>query len=461
MRFCDKLSKLRKENNFSQEQFADKLGVSRQAVSKWESGSSYPDMDKIITMCKILNCNLEDLMDDGVIGDKKTNSKINLNDYINDFLSFITKTYNMFWSMKFKEKIKCLFEMFIIFMVLFIAGMIIYSIISSLFLYNFSDIVVIGSIINRVIEPLIIIALIIIGIIIFIHLFKIRYLDYFVTIEDNEVKEKQTEKAIVEEKIIDNKKYIVERQKEKIVIRDPKHSISNFLNIFVKMFIYIIKFCTIMFLIPFIIFIVVVIGLGAISVTFVKYGMMFLFISLGILGIVLLSFIVLYFAYNFIFNREIKFRLMFILSITGFILLGTGFGVGAISFMDYDKVKLTEDRLEVTENEIEMKDNIVFSNRHMVNFVIDNSVNNIKIKTTTIKGTDSFIYTESIGDYEIYHIDYSGFDNIFDAYDFLKEDLKNHQLSLYEEQFKIDVYISEENYNKLKENEENYYQDRN
>lgn len=41
MRFCDKLPKLRKENNLSQEQLADRLGVSRQAVSKWESGESH------------------------------------------------------------------------------------------------------------------------------------------------------------------------------------------------------------------------------------------------------------------------------------------------------------------------------------------------------------------------------------------------------------------------------------
>ena len=40
MKFCDKLANLRKKNNMSQEQLADKLGVSRQAVSKWESETS-------------------------------------------------------------------------------------------------------------------------------------------------------------------------------------------------------------------------------------------------------------------------------------------------------------------------------------------------------------------------------------------------------------------------------------
>ena len=82
MKFCDKLSKIRKDNNLSQEQLADKMNVSRQAVSKWESGVSYPDMDKILNMCKILNCNLEDLLDDGVIGNSKVNNKININEVL-------------------------------------------------------------------------------------------------------------------------------------------------------------------------------------------------------------------------------------------------------------------------------------------------------------------------------------------------------------------------------------------
>ena len=137
MKFCDKLPKLRKENNLSQELLADKLGVSRQAVSKWESGSSYPDMEKMIDMCKILNCTLEDLLDDGVV--KETNSsnntKINFSSYFNDFLKFITRIYNMFCAMKFKDKIKCLLEMCFIVFVLWIIGMIIYAFFDS-FLFN-------------------------------------------------------------------------------------------------------------------------------------------------------------------------------------------------------------------------------------------------------------------------------------------------------------------------------------
>ena len=42
MKFCTKLQKLRKEKHLSQEQLADMLDVSRQSVSKWEGGSTYP-----------------------------------------------------------------------------------------------------------------------------------------------------------------------------------------------------------------------------------------------------------------------------------------------------------------------------------------------------------------------------------------------------------------------------------
>ena len=134
MRFYEKLPKLRKNNNFSQEQLADKLGVSRQAVSKWEMGSSYPDMDKMLQMCKILNCNLEDLMDDGVLGENVSNpkaSKTNFNIYMKDFLNFITKSYNMFCSMKFKEKIKLIFEMACICVVLLVIGLILFEVLQS------------------------------------------------------------------------------------------------------------------------------------------------------------------------------------------------------------------------------------------------------------------------------------------------------------------------------------------
>ncbi len=65
MTFADKLSRLRRENNYTQEQLAGVLGVSRQAISKWESGLAFPETDKIIHISKLFDCSLDYLLKDG------------------------------------------------------------------------------------------------------------------------------------------------------------------------------------------------------------------------------------------------------------------------------------------------------------------------------------------------------------------------------------------------------------
>ena len=50
MRLDEKIIYLRKKNGWSQEDLALKLDISRQSVSKWESGMSLPELDKIISM---------------------------------------------------------------------------------------------------------------------------------------------------------------------------------------------------------------------------------------------------------------------------------------------------------------------------------------------------------------------------------------------------------------------------
>ena len=53
MSIGDRILKLRKEAGLSQEAFAEKLGVSRQSVSKWETGSVMPDLNKLVAMCEL------------------------------------------------------------------------------------------------------------------------------------------------------------------------------------------------------------------------------------------------------------------------------------------------------------------------------------------------------------------------------------------------------------------------
>ena len=58
----ERLAKYRKKANMSQEELADKLNVSRQAVSKWERGESSPDTDNLIALASLYNITLDDLL---------------------------------------------------------------------------------------------------------------------------------------------------------------------------------------------------------------------------------------------------------------------------------------------------------------------------------------------------------------------------------------------------------------
>ncbi len=71
MTLGDKLSKFRKENNYTQEQLADVLGVSRQAISKWENDTTYPETDKLIRMSDLFDCSLDYLLKDKTETDNK------------------------------------------------------------------------------------------------------------------------------------------------------------------------------------------------------------------------------------------------------------------------------------------------------------------------------------------------------------------------------------------------------
>lgn len=66
MSLGENLQFLRKRNSITQEELAEKLEVSRQSVSKWESDTAYPEMDKLIQLCQMFNCRMDDLVQNDV-----------------------------------------------------------------------------------------------------------------------------------------------------------------------------------------------------------------------------------------------------------------------------------------------------------------------------------------------------------------------------------------------------------
>jgi transcriptional regulator with XRE-family HTH domain len=72
MKFSEKIKEIRKMQNLTQEQFAEKIFISRNAVAKWESNRGYPDIQNLITISEVFEISLDDL----IKNDKKLKTKI-------------------------------------------------------------------------------------------------------------------------------------------------------------------------------------------------------------------------------------------------------------------------------------------------------------------------------------------------------------------------------------------------
>lgn len=79
MKFGDNLRSLRKLKKLSQEDLAERMQVSRQSISKWETGDAYPEMNNILELCKIFHCHINDLVNDSIIDIDSLDEEIKMN----------------------------------------------------------------------------------------------------------------------------------------------------------------------------------------------------------------------------------------------------------------------------------------------------------------------------------------------------------------------------------------------
>lgn len=77
MKFNEKLIELRKTKGLSQEELGNELGVSRQTISKWELGQSYPDFQKLVILSDFFNISLDKLIKDIDLDDVRENNSDN------------------------------------------------------------------------------------------------------------------------------------------------------------------------------------------------------------------------------------------------------------------------------------------------------------------------------------------------------------------------------------------------
>ena len=372
MKFSEKLIKLRKENKLSQEQLASKLDVSRQAVSKWESGQTYPEMDKLLALCKLFKCSLDDLTNDEISKDEMSNNQNKKNGFINfiyEMLEFINKSISMLKSMSFKEIFKMGFELFLLIVFLLFLRL------PFALVENFGVDLLYFLGLNKfpgtyeVWSLLINLIYLILFTIIFVYIYKVRYLDKYEETEEKIVKyikEKKDEQE--EEKETKKTKKEVKIEERVIVKKDNSRSFALF-NILGTIMKYIIKFIVICIGLPFICTLALFAFLLIIDIILTIKGVVFIGILLGISFALIFNIMLVEVLFKFIFNMHINFKKIFIMFIISVIGLGISAGVLAFEATKvkvYDTIPNELEKGNITK-EFKIKDNsYIFYNDYSV-----------------------------------------------------------------------------------------------
>lgn len=454
------LKKIRKDNNLSQEELAEELNVSRQSVSKWESGLAYPEMDKIIQICKRFDLNINDLLQNDISEVKsEETSKKSVNNIVESSLKFITDTINLFCNMNFKSKIKCIFEQLVLITILIFISNFIRGILTSLFI-SLSDIYPssIGNTITDVLRSLYSIICVLISTGILVYVFKIRYLDYYHKIveddpKDDDLKEENTN-------IKDNK---IEIKEEKIIIRDPKHTEYRFINFIVKCLIFCIKICALSILFAFLSGIFFSCSAFVVSFLISKTGLFFIGLLVTSLSSGLFCTSISVFLINFIFNRKNNKRFVIWSLIISIIGLGLGIGICVSGIINLDII--TKDTVNsFTENQIITIDleanKDLYISRQYNPVYIEKDIQNVEIEALVNK-TAKLEYSID-DDYLYLYEDYPNF--LHTIREVIKE-LNNNKAVTIDDSLEVKVYASKANIEILKNNNkkaienENYIQE--
>ncbi len=370
MKFGDKLLELRKKKGYSQEELAEKLGVSRQSVSKWESNNTYPETEKIIQIANLFECSMDDLINDKVIDVESSlrKNKNNIQNIWSSLLLFITNTVEMFSNMSFTQGVKCILELLILTFLLNIGGIIVCnstaSIIANIFSFLSAEHV---SLIKEVLKSIFHLIWFIIAVIVIIHTFKIRHLNNF----EKEKEQKEQEKEI---QCDDNKNTATSNNKPAEFLG----TLAQVVIVFIKIFAFFTLLGTLFGTIGLIIACVLVIA-------HISVHILFLWISLLLIAGSIVSIQIISVLINFIFDRKVNVMFNLIIFISCIIISGVSIGMIAITVKNIEYV--TDKNLfnPTTQTiEIEYKDNLVLESHgdglsNSYKYIIDNDIKDNKI----------------------------------------------------------------------------------
>ena len=449
---ADNLKRIRKEHNMSQEELAESLGVSRQAISKWESKAAYPEMDKILALCDKFNLNIDDLLHKDIKEVKsEEDAKRNINNYIDDFLKFITDTVNLFFNMNFKSKLKCLFEQAFIILFLWLIDFIIIYLLQNIFLDIFSFIPInILSKISPIFTWTLVLALIILSIIIVVKVFKSRYLNYYEDFKKDHSNIKEEKNTEVKEEVKVNFK----EKDSKIIIRDPKDSDYHFLKGLLKIILGIVKFFSLFIVIGLSISLATLFCALVLSFLLCKTGLFFIGLIGAIISIAIINLNFLLIFINFILNRLNNKKQIIFTSIISIIILGLSVGLIFIGTLDFEVIKITNDNYITKNITLDFSDNLYFTDSDIE--YIEKDIPNIILEYQTYKYCDVNYDSYNNGVYLYNHCE----NDIKFIKDYISK-LNSKKIMEFDSYLKnIKVYASKENILKLKDNYNkhlNYY----
>ncbi len=450
MSFGEKLAKLRKEKGLSQEDLANELNVSRQAVSKWESNNAYPETEKIISICKIFNCSMDELI--GIKESKGVKKERKIFNTFNNYFDMFIKGIKMFYRMTFMQKIKCLLEMtfyFLILLLLFVISINLCSEIISHLLYLLPYELLV--ILIHVFEGLYYILYIVFGTYVLVRLYKARYLDYYPdTIDTKEEVFCNNEEVIGEVKV----------KEEKIILRDGNNEFKLFSGI-KKLWTIFLKCIAVFISFSIAIVLVTLIALMIFFFFHIKSGDIIFYIALGILGSIIFIYILLEILVKYIFNMKQNAQKLFILLIISLLIIGVSGGLFGVELSNFKFVDNIPYNTLIFKENISMKDNLVieYLDQYNTDIIFTNN-NDIVVEfygysenTTNVFPTE---YTSNRL-YEIHSYYTSYFYEGKSINDIIKEHLKyieNKEIIMSDafQNIKIKVYINEDNYNILMDN---------
>ena len=443
MNFASNLQKLRKRENMSQEVLAEKLDVTRQSVSKWESGASYPEMDKLISICKIFNVDMDTLVNGDVDEKKDTNKEatINTKDLLDKFNTLMKKIVCLFESMSFKEIIEFLVTVFLLIIIILIGTIpkdIIENLIGDGLLY---DIAYVGPALNTIFTFIVDILYSVFSIVIFIYVLKIKYLDRIKIKEDTdkEIVAKEKEKRVEEV--------------ERVIIKD--NNSNSLTRTLAKIIIYIIKFFVVLFLFAPLICIVVFAVMLGFEVLFVIKGLPLIGILLWTIAGIIITSLCFEVPLNFVINHKNNYKRVMITLLISLIIIIIGSIIFAFEFFSLtyvDSLPIDVKTKEITETLPMTSDFKTIGYYHNdIEYVVDASLTDRVEVTVTYYDylVDYNIEVELHNDNLLVYMDSPKEFSFKDALDKISDDIKDGKIYNYDKlnEYKVTIKTSSNNSN--------------